>query len=103
VCNQVISGVARYGVGWRGEGPPRLPPVRPILALAVLRRPRLWLEAGRALLDTRCKQWWKRLLLVPESDYLRWRTATAYGDPEAPMEAADLVRYLQWRRRQREE
>jgi hypothetical protein len=77
--------------------------VRPGLVLAVLRRPRLWLEGGRALLDTRCKQWWKRLLLVPESEYLRWRTVTAYGDAEARMEPADLVRYLEWRRRQRRE
>lgn len=77
--------------------------MRPSLVLAVLRRPSLWGEAGRALLDTRCKQWWKRLLLVPGSDYLRWRTATAYGNPEAPMDPADLVRYLEWRRRQRAE
>lgn len=101
--DQVISGVARYGPGSRREGLPRLLSVRPNLVLAVLRRPWLWWEARRALSDTRCKQWWKRLLLVPESDYLRWRTTTAYGDAEARMEPADLVRYLEWRRRQRRE
>jgi hypothetical protein len=77
--------------------------VHPRLILAVARRPSLWLEAWRAAADIRCKQWWKRLLLVPESEYLRWRLTTAYGDPAARMEAADLVRYLQWRRRQRAE
>lgn len=73
------------------------------LVLAVVRRPALWMEAGRAAADTRCKQWWKRLLLVPESDYLRWRLTTAYGEPDARVEPGDLVRYLQWRRRQRAE
>ena len=73
--------------------------MHPGLVFAVLRRPILWLEAWRAAADARCNQWWKRLLLVPESDYLRWRTTTAYGDPGARVEAADLVRYLRWRRR----
>ncbi len=77
--------------------------MHPRLVSAVLRRPALWLEAGRAAVDFGCKQWWKRLLLVPESDYLRWRLTTAYGDPEARVDPADLVRYLQWRRRQRAE
>jgi hypothetical protein len=53
--------------------------------------------------EIRCKEWWKRLLLVPESEYLRWRKATAYGDPGARIDPADLVRYLGWRRRQRED
>jgi hypothetical protein len=73
------------------------------LTLAVALRPALWLEAWRAARETRCKQWWKRLLLVPESEYLRWRVTTVYGDPDARLETADMVRYLQWRRRQRAE
>jgi hypothetical protein len=75
--------------------------LRTVLAVAL--RPNLWLEAWRAAADARCKQWWKRLLLVPESEYLRWRLTTAYGDPETRVEPADMVRYLQWRRRQRAE
>jgi hypothetical protein len=70
---------------------------------AVLVRPRLWVEAWRTGLDIRCKEWWRRLLLVPESEYLRWRKATAYGDPGVPITPDDLVRYLRWRRRQRVE
>jgi hypothetical protein len=77
--------------------------VRFDILLAVLARPSLWPEALRTARDFRCKEWWKRLLLVPESDYLRWRLQTAYGDPEARMTPADAVRYLQWRRRQRVE
>jgi hypothetical protein len=70
---------------------------------AVLVRPRLWVEAWRTGLDIRCKEWWRRLLLVPESEYLRWRKTTAYGDPGAPITPDDVVRYLRWRRRQRVE
>jgi hypothetical protein len=73
------------------------------IVLAVLARPSLWLEAWRTARDFRCKEWRKRLLLVPESDYLRWRLQTAYGSPEARMTPADVVRYLEWRRRQRVE
>jgi hypothetical protein len=73
------------------------------LALAVARHPSLWGEAWRFTRETRCKEWWKRLLFVPELEYLRWRVATAYGDPEAVVEPADAVRYLRWRRRQRAE
>ncbi|MCU0281001.1 MAG: hypothetical protein MUE66_04065 [Acidimicrobiia bacterium] len=71
--------------------------------LAVLARPRLWPEAWRTGRDFRCTEWWKRLLLVPESEYLRWRKVTAYGDPEARLTPEDVVRYLRWRRRQRAE
>jgi len=69
--------------------------------LAVLARPGLWPEAVRAARDFRCKEWPNRLLWVPESEYLRWRKLTAYGDPEACITAEDLVRYLRWRKRQR--
>ena len=77
--------------------------MRASAVLAVLVRPRLWLEACRVLGETRCKEWWQRLLLVPESEYLRWRTMTAYGDPDARITTDDLVRYLRWRQRQRVE
>jgi hypothetical protein len=71
------------------------------VVLAVAVRPVLWVEALRAARDFRCTAWWQRLLLVPESEYLRWRTITAYGDPEARITPEDVVRYLRWRRRQR--
>ena len=70
-----------------------------VVALAV--RPVLWVEALRTARDFRCTEWWQRLLLVPESEYLRWRKITAYGDSEARITAEDMVRYLRWRRRQR--
>ena len=73
------------------------------VALAVAVRPGLWPEALRTARDFRCTEWWKRLLLVPESDYLRWRKITAYGDPEARITPKDVVRYLRWRQRQRAE
>ncbi len=41
--------------------------------------------------------------MVPESEYLRWRKTTAYGDPGASLTPDDVVRYLRWRRRQRVE
>ena len=74
------------------------------IVAAILRRPRLWLEAIRVSREIGCKEWWKRLLLVPPPDpeYFRWRVTTAYGSPDADVEPADVVRFLQWRRRQRE-
>ena len=77
--------------------------MRVAAVFAVLVRPGLWVEAWRTGLDCRCKEWWQRLLLVPESEYLRWRTMTAYGDPDARITTDDLVRYLRWRQRQRVE
>lgn len=32
---------------------------------------------------------------------MAFRTTTAYGDPEAPIDAEDLVVWLDWSRRQR--
>lgn len=33
--------------------------------------------------------------------YLRWRTATVYGDASAAVPPTDVVEFLMWRRRQR--
>jgi hypothetical protein len=73
------------------------------VVLAVLRRPTLWPEALRFLWSVRRKEWPGSLLFVsmPARGYLRWRIGTAYGDPGADPDPADVVRYLQWRRRQR--
>jgi hypothetical protein len=75
--------------------------VRFRVVLAVLRRPSLWMEAIRTGRALGRQEWWHQLLLVPESEHLRWRVMTAYGDPEADLQSDDVVRYLRWRRRQR--
>jgi len=58
---------------------------------AVLARPQLWFEALRALASMS-----KRGRLG--TDYLSWRTATAYGISR-PVTPEDLIDYLKWRRR----
>jgi len=73
------------------------------LGFSVLLRPRLWPEALRAAQAHGCKEWWRRLLFVPESEYLAWRIDTAYGEGDAEVDPGDFVRYLEWRRRQRVE
>jgi hypothetical protein len=72
--------------------------------LAVARHPSLWGTALAFLWESGCKEWWKRLLCVlgPQRTYLRWRIATAYGDPDADLDPNDVVAFLRWRRRQRE-
>lgn len=71
--------------------------------LAVLLRPRLWLEAVRAVVDLAPLGWWRRPPFVPrlEPKYLAWRVTTAYGDENSPIAVADAVAYLEWRKRQR--
>ena len=68
---------------------------------SVLRRPDLWAEAVRALLAHRSLRWWSRppFLPLPDQRYLAWRRETAYGDPAARIDPADLVAYLEWSRR----
>ncbi len=76
-------------------------------ALAVAGRPRLWLTALRAAGRFAPDGWWRRFpwLPVPTRALLRWRAETNYGDPHRPVEAADLVAWLDWcraeQRRQR--
>ncbi len=67
------------------------------------RRPDLWLEALRAYAAHVRLRWWARppFLPIPDGRYLAWRRETVYGDPRARIEAADLVAYLEWRRRLR--
>jgi hypothetical protein len=71
------------------------------LIAAVVRHPSLWLEALRAAQAHGSREWWRRLLLVPEPEYMRWRLTTAYGDAARGLEPRDAVRYLRWRRSQR--
>ena len=68
---------------------------------AVLRRPRLWGEAVRALTALAPRAWWasRPHLPIPDADYVGWRQATAYGDSDQPLIPADAIAYLEWRRR----
>ncbi len=71
--------------------------------LAVARRPRLWAEAGRALLAVVPSGWWRRPPYLPrrEPAHRAWRLETAYGRADAPLRGEDVVAFLQWRRRLR--
>ena len=68
---------------------------------AVTARPGLWPVALRQLLRLAAPGWWRRppFLPVPPAGYRRFRVLTQYGDPVHPMDAADVVRYLEWCRR----
>jgi hypothetical protein len=46
----------------------------------------------------RARDWYRRFpfLPLPDSQYLRWRMYTAYGDADAIPPAADVVRYARW-------
>ncbi|HWH34892.1 MAG TPA: hypothetical protein VNT56_06170 [Acidimicrobiales bacterium] len=72
------------------------------VVLAVARRPPLWASATRQALRLAPPGWWRRWPPVPVPDpaYLRFRLETAYGDAHGPPEAADVVAYLTWCRRQ---
>lgn len=67
---------------------------------AVVARPDLWLIAVRQLWLLVPAGWWRRApyLPVPDAAYLRFRLLTAYGDPERPPDAEDVVTYLEWAR-----
>lgn len=68
---------------------------------AVLRRPRLWGEALRALFAMAPRAWWSQgvRLPVPDPEYVRWRRATAYGSAQSRPAGRDVVDFLEWRRR----
>ena len=70
----------------------------PGAALAVVARPRLWGVAVRQALRLARPGWWRRWppLPLPDPAYMRFRSQTAYGDPEAPPTPGDVVAYLQW-------
>jgi hypothetical protein len=70
----------------------------PAAAVAVARRPDLWVTAVRQLARLAPAGWWRRAphLPLPDAAYLRFRMVTAYGDGGAPARPADVVTYLQW-------
>jgi hypothetical protein len=73
--------------------------VRGRAAFAVLVRPALW----PVLITLVPPRWWRRWppVPVPPRDYLRFRNETMYGDVDGPVDAADLIQYLEWCRRMR--
>jgi hypothetical protein len=60
-------------------------------------RPHLWWVAARQVVRLARPRWWRRapFLPLPETEYLRFRLETAYGEIVAPR-PADLVAYLEW-------
>lgn len=60
--------------------------------------PSLWLTAVRQGLRLAQPGWWRQWPPVPSvpDSYMRFRLVTAYGDPEAELEADDVVTYLRW-------
>lgn len=63
---------------------------------AVARRPVLLWEALRAAWSMRRRGW-----ITPASEYIAWRTHTAYGAGANRWRSQDVVHYLYWRREMR--
>ena len=74
-----------------------------LVALAVLRRPRLWPIALVQLTRMAARGWWRRKPFLPRADpaYLKFRAVTQYGDSDRPAEPADVVAWLEWCRKVR--
>ena len=64
---------------------------------ALIKEPILLWEGLRAFFSVR-----RRKGILPSSDYLGWRLATAYGSTNTPASSADMVHYLRWRRQMRD-
>ena len=67
-------------------------------ALAVVVRPSLWGIAIVQLFRLARPGWWRQapFLPRPDTEYLRFRLETQYGDPDHAVEPADIVAYLRW-------
>ncbi len=65
---------------------------------AVAARPRLWPTAVAQARRLAAPGWWRRWppLQLPDPEYVRFRARTAYGDPDHPLEPADVVAWLEW-------
>jgi len=73
------------------------------VGLAVAGAPRLWLTALRQVVRLAPRGWWHRwpLLPLPDRDYLRFRLQTMYGGEGRPPDAADVLAYLSWCKREK--
>ena len=71
--------------------------------LAVARAPQLWLTAGRQVVRLAPRGWWHRWppLPLPDHDYLRFRLQTMYGGEGRSPDAADVLAYLSWCKREK--
>lgn len=67
---------------------------------AVVKRPDLWMQAVRSLFAFAPAGWWRRFpfVPVPDRDYMAFRRFTAYGSADHPLEASDVIAFLEWRR-----
>lgn len=65
---------------------------------AVVVRPGLWRPAVRQLRVLAPDRWWahRPFLPVPDRNWMQFRMTTAYGDPNAPLVADDVVTWLRW-------
>ena len=90
-------GPANGGVGWFVG-----------VAAAVLKRPSLWVEAGRVVFRFARRGWWRSWppLPVPPREYLAFRIQTNSGgvadsgdatvSPQAAPQPGDVVAFLKW-------
>ena len=71
-------------------------------AVAVAKRPDLWIVALRSAASVTPSRWWARppFLPLPDRGWMTFRLETAYGgDGRGPVRAEDLVTFLEWRKR----
>ena len=63
-----------------------------------VRRPALAVNLLRVSWRFRSRKWYRRFpfLPLPDSEYLKWRLHTAYGDDGATPTADDIERYARW-------
>ena len=68
------------------------------LAAQSILHPTLALDLLRVAWRFRSRRWLTRFpfLPLPSRPYVRWRMATAYGDPDIIPPAADIIRYARW-------
>ncbi len=71
-------------------------------AIAVAKRPDLWIVALRTAASVVPTRWWARPPFVPLPDraWMAFRLETAYGgDGRGPVRADDLITFLEWNKR----